>query len=181
MKRTFVILGLAFFAATNLPARQRSIPLYWYTVTPCRWMDTRTRECIPGSRWDLWEPCAVGPYRSGETRFFLTQGGAECPMNSETRPIPVWTQAVVLNVSATGQTHPGYLIVYNPLNPAPPIETLRFQPGITKSQLAIVSLGQELGYQPGQEILPDLAISAHVEGQGTVEVIVDIAGYMMWW
>jgi hypothetical protein len=146
--------------------------LLLHLITPCRYLDTREPACIVGSG----RVCHSGPFADAERRAYLVQAVAECP--APARPIPIGAQGLLVTVTATGATAPGWLLLYDATILSRPLaSTLVFEAGHSSTTSAIVQLGQEQGQVPGQQIMPDLAIYARVPG-GTVHVVVDIVGYL---
>ncbi len=63
----------------------------------------------------------------------------------------------------------GFLTLYPGDSPAPAVATLNFSGGQTRTNNAVVQLATDGG--------GTYALSAFVSGSGTVEVIVDVAGF----
>jgi hypothetical protein len=118
---------------------------------------------------------------SGQTRLYLVQASARCPLGSGETPIPLGAKGLVLNVTATAATAPGSLRVYSTDEyPQPVATTLSFVANVNATNTTIVKLGQEQGQYPGYPIYPDLAVYAWVPG-GTVHVVLDLVGYLAQW
>jgi Tol biopolymer transport system component len=122
-------------------------PGSYYTLTPCRLLDTRTP--------------ADGPALfSGQTAVAVLHGACG---------IPETAKAVALNVTAVQATGAGHLTVH-PGDIAPPaISTLNFAAGQTRANNAV----QRLALNGAGT----LAVTPFVAGDGTVDVIVDVVGY----
>jgi hypothetical protein len=123
-------------------------PASFYTLTPCRVLDTRDPN---------------GPYggpalAAGADRTFVLAGRCGLPSSAT---------AVSLNVTVTQPTAgPGFLTVYPAGTPLPLASTVNYRAGITRANNAIIPLG-EAG-----------AVTAHCgQGGGTAHLIVDINGY----
>jgi ELWxxDGT repeat protein len=115
-----------FFAATDAgtgfelysePADAVDGSADFYTVAPCRIMDTRQQG---------------GPLAGGQPRTFDAAGFCG---------IPETAQALAVNVTAVGPDGSGYLVLYRATTPLPGTSTLSFLPGSTRSNNAMVHLG----------------------------------------
>jgi hypothetical protein len=119
----------------------------FYTLTPCRVLDTRLADGPLG-----------GPSLIKETtRTFALTG---------TCGIPASATAVSINVTVTGPTDPGHLRVFPGGNPLPAVSTINYSPGQTRANNAIVPLG------PGGTL--DVYCG---QAAGTIHFILDINGY----
>jgi ELWxxDGT repeat protein len=95
------------------------IPMGFYTVEPCRAVDTRT-------------PAPGTPLAAGTARTFTIVG---------TCSIPVTARAVSFNVTVTGSTSNGNVRLF-PGGTAPPnTSTVNFSAGVTRANNGIVTLG----------------------------------------
>jgi hypothetical protein len=153
-------LFFLFAAATFLTASAAKAigPLQFYSVTPCRLVDTRDSNGVTG-----------GPALSnGQIRNFAVYGG-----NARACGIPAdgSAKAVTLNVTISLPTYFGHLTIW-PYNTAlPPVSTLNFngaEPAIANGAIVPVTAD------------PSFQISARpVLGGtgGTVQLILDITGY----
>lgn len=94
----------------------------FYTLTPCRVLDTREASGAPA-------------LVAGATRVFTVvgQGAGQCQ-------VPPTAKAVSVNVTVTQPTSPGHLTVFPGGNP-PLASTINFFPGQTRANNAIVPLG----------------------------------------
>jgi len=122
----------------------------FYTLTPCRILDTRD----PTGTWG-------GPaLSSGATRVFpITSNlGAACN-------VPSTAKSVSVNVTVTQPTSAGFLIVF-PGGAPPGASTINFRAGQTRANNAIVPLsaGGTLSVTDGQS-------------SGTTHFILDVNGY----
>jgi hypothetical protein len=128
-------------------------PLSTYTITPCRFLDTR----ITG-----------GPFHDGEERYYHVQGSAVCP-------VPLGAKALLFTVAAVDPTASGGLLIDSTDLASDPIATtLNFKAGSgATSTMAVSELGQHVRY----DFYPDLAVHASVPG-GTVQIVLDVTGYL---
>lgn len=133
-------------------------PLQFYSVTPCRLIDTRDPNGVTG-----------GPALSnGVTRNFAVYGGNSRPCGI---PSDGTVRAVSLNVTVTTPTYLGHLTIW-PYNTALPlVSTLNYnggEPAIANG--AIVEVTVDPSFQ--------LAARPVLGGTGgNVHLIVDITGY----
>jgi N-acetylneuraminic acid mutarotase len=100
-------------------------PTDFFTVTPCRLVDTRNAVGAGGAP-------ALSP---GATRSFPVTGGA-CG-------IPSTAVAVSVNVTAVGAAAAGYLTLFRGDGPVPLPGTIHFAPGMTRANNAIVLLATD--------------------------------------
>lgn len=120
----------------------------FYTVEPCRVVDTRNPE---------------GPYgapllTSGVPRVFSIPGNCGVPATAE---------AVSVNVTVIGATGQGNLTFF-PGDQAPATSsTINFVPSLARANNAILTLSGE----------GELGVQAFVAGEGEVHLIVDVGGY----
>jgi hypothetical protein len=161
MIRANLVRSLILFATATILAGSTASavgPLQFYSVTPCRLMDTRGPVGVDG-----------GPALSnGETRSFAVYGS-----NARGCGIPSdgTVMAVSLNVTVATPTYYGHLTVWPYNTTLPTVSTLNFpgaEPAIANG--AIVPL----------TVNPSFQISARptLGGVGgNVHLIVDITGY----
>jgi uncharacterized repeat protein (TIGR01451 family) len=123
-------------------------PLDFYTVTPCRLIDTRSPNGPLGG------PALV----SGTPRLFQVTG--QCG-------IPATAKAVAANVTVTQPNAPGLLQVYPDSVAAPTASVVNFSAGQVRANNAILGLGAVGGIQ---------ALSTQIPA-GSVHVIIDVTGY----
>jgi hypothetical protein len=91
----------------------------FYTVTPCRALDTRSSE--------------GGPIlAAGAARTLRLVGNCGIPSDAA---------SVSMNVTATGATSAGHLRLYPAATPLAPNSSLNFSPGQTRANNAVSSLG----------------------------------------
>jgi hypothetical protein len=102
--------------ATLVPAGQA-----FYTVIPCRAVDTRS--LTPG-----------GPLAAGVPRVFVI---------AETCGIPLTARAVSLNITVTGATNNGNVRLYPGGTATPTTSTVNFTAGLTRGNNAIAPLGAD--------------------------------------
>jgi uncharacterized protein (DUF1800 family) len=119
----------------------------FYTVPPCRVVDTR------GAAGPLGAPALT----AGVNRAFAV--GGQCGIS--TRAV-----AVAANVTVVNPQSPGFLAFAAVGGPIPPTSTINFSPGQVRANNAILALGTA----GGVESVPAL-------GAGTVDVVVDVGGY----
>ena len=124
-------------------------PADFYTVTPCRVVDTRNAAGPTG-----------GPaLYAGATRAFPVTGGA-CG-------IPSTATAASVNVAAVGAAANGHLTLYRGDVTSPPLTSnINFSAGVTRSCNAIVLLATNFG-----------TINAINRSAGSVHLVLDVNGY----
>lgn len=125
--------------------------LGFYTVTPCRVVDTR----------DPNGPLGGPALGSGLSRTFAVAASA-CG-------VPLSARAVSVNVTAVSPPGGGYLILYPGDASAPAASTMNFNAGQTRANNAVLSLARD-----GSATLRALAGLA---GGGQVHLLVDVNGY----
>jgi Tol biopolymer transport system component len=119
----------------------------YYTVTPCRALDTRS----------------ASPLSSGVKSFAALHGVCG---------VPDTAVAVAVNITVLGATGSGNLKVY-PADVDPPASSsINFQAGVTRANNAMLPLAYD-----GAGTLGLLATIAGMSGGGTVHVILDVVGY----
>jgi Domain of unknown function DUF11 len=121
----------------------------FYSVTPCRILDTRST------------PVGGGPLSNGQIRVY---GFAACP-------IPDTALAASLNVTAAEATGSGEFNLFSADiadGSAPGTVVLHFRTGLNRANNAIVDLSDTLEEFKAKALLP---------GGGTVQLIIDINGY----
>src|ERR1700737_4575953 len=125
-----------------------SSPSNFYTLTPCRILDTRS---------------ANGPYggpalSAGADRTFVLAN--QCG-------IPAAARAVAVNIAVTqATTGPGFLTLYPGGLSLPLVSTINYRAGQTRANNGIVSLGAAG------------AIAVHCgQGAGTTHLVIDVNGY----
>ncbi len=136
-------------AALTVLADGFAVPGGYYTVRPCRLVDTRT---TPNGTW-------AGPALAAQTeRVFPVWG--QCN-------VPPTAKAVVVNATATGSTGPGSFNLYAAF-PAvvPPTSVLNFPAGVTRANNAVVGLDGA-----GQMAVFNAMAS------GTAHFVLDVVGY----
>jgi ELWxxDGT repeat protein len=154
----FVPAGsLLFFAASDdATATNRELwalatasppPLDFFTLSPCRLIDTRNPAGPLGG------PALV----AGADRSFTLAGNCELPLTAK---------AVSVNVAVTGPTAAGNLRLFPAGTPLPTVSALNYAAGQTRGNNAII------GLSPSGEVTIRCA-----QASGTVHVIVDVNGY----
>jgi hypothetical protein len=94
-------------------------PMSYYTVTPCRVVDTR-------------QPSPGSPLVAGAPRVFAIAG--ECGISATAR-------AVSLNIAVTAPTSLGYVTLYPAGTAIPTVSTINFAANATRTNNAIIPLG----------------------------------------
>ena len=122
-------------------------PLDFYTLAPCRLVDTRN---APG-------PLGGPALSSGAVRNFALTGTCGIPANAK---------ALSLNVTVVGGTGAGY-IRFSPACQLPVSTIINFNAGQTRANNALLALGAG----------GILTAGATVNGPGTVHLILDVNGY----
>jgi hypothetical protein len=143
--------GPAVAATPSLAAVSAVTPVWgtYQSVTPARVLDTRIGQGAPKA-----------PIVSGGTVNLSVLGAAGVPATG--------VSAVVLNVTITGATKPGYLTVYPAGSTRPEVSSINFVAGTDRANLVTAPLGT-LGTGAGK-----VAIYNPI---GSVNVIADIVGY----
>lgn len=137
----------AVFAA--LPSfASHSGPLDYYTLPPCRVVDTRNPTSTNG-----------GPIlTAGVTRTFAIRGVCGVPMNA---------RAVTFNVTITGASAASFVTLWSPSSWQPITGTIHFKPtDLALANGAIVAVSQ---YET-----PDLNAATD---EGSVHLLLDVTGY----
>jgi Tol biopolymer transport system component len=119
----------------------------FYTVAPCRAVDTRS-----GS-----------PLSSGTAGLATLHGVCG---------VPATATAVAVNITVVGATGLGNLRAYPGDVPPPAASSINFQAGVTRANNAMLPLSDD-----GAGTLGLLATVSGGSGGGTVHVIVDVVGY----
>jgi hypothetical protein len=123
------------------------VPSQYYTIAPCRVVDTRN----PAG------PLGGPALAAGSDRDFPLAGNCG---------IPPTASAVSINVTVTQPTTAGDLRAYPGGSPRPLVSTINYQGGQTRANNAVVALGGA----------GDLTMRCD-QGSGTVQVIIDVNGY----
>jgi parallel beta helix pectate lyase-like protein len=123
------------------------VPAAYYTLTPCRLIDTR------GPTGPLGGPALSG----GADRNFTIGGNCGVPSTAT---------ALAVNITVTQPTMPGHLRFYAGGDPLPPVSTINYSAGQTRANNAVVTLGPN----------GDFVVRC-VQSGGTVQLIVDVVGY----
>jgi len=159
MTRATLVRSLFLFAAATIVAVSTASaigPLQFYSVTPCRLLDTRDQIGVDG-----------GPALSnGVTRSFAVYGS-----NARACGIDVMAMAVSLNVTVVTPTYYGHLTVWPYNTDLPVVSTINFpgqEPAIANG--AIVPLTVDSSFQISAR--PTLGGAG-----GNVHLIIDITGY----
>jgi hypothetical protein len=136
--------GPAFFQLDDV---RLETPIGYFTVTPCRVIDTR------GPDGPLGGPALA----AGGDRLFTIAGACNIPPSAK---------AISVNIAVTEATGPGNLRLRAGGTTVPLVASITYAAGQTRSNNAIVSLSA-----PGQ-----IAVFT-AQGAGTVHLIVDVNGY----
>jgi hypothetical protein len=124
--------------------------LSYYTVTPCRIIDTRNPSGPFG-----------GPGLNGTPRLFQIAGNCGVPASA---------RAVLVNIAAIASSANGEIVLYaGNLGAAPPTSSISFRAGQVLSNNAVVGLATDGGGAMGA--------LARLSGGGQVNIAVDIYGY----
>ena len=122
--------------------------------------------------------------KSGEIRYMNFQEGASC-LGSSTweRPIPLGAQAVIVTLTAVDPTENGHFTMYDPypltgdLDP-PLVSSLNFTKGQNIATTVFSTLGQWQFQAISVPFSPDSALRAGIANGGTVDVVLDVVGYL---
>ena len=123
-------------------------PSKFYTLAPCRVVDTRS---------------ATGPYGGPS----LAVGGERTFSFAEQCGIPSGARSLVLNVTATEPTQPGFLTLRPAGSPLPVASNLNFSAGQTRAEIATVTLNDA----------GELTVFYGGPAGGKVHVVIDVSGY----
>ena len=164
---TLMVLVLAGMIGTTAPAQEPPAesggPLHYFTVKPCRLLDTRRGD--QGGPLITDQTVTAG---SVTTRFFKVRG--KCDVPDAARAV-----AVNITVAAKNQTFFGHLVAFASNIPLPDTSNVNFSPSTAIANFAIVELGPHL---------PDLAIHIFLADRdipslgAPVELIIDVVGYL---
>jgi len=123
------------------------LALNYFTVTPCRVIDTRNPDGPYG-----------GPALIANTqRTFVLAG--QCG-------ISLMAKALSLNVAVVNPTGPGFLTLYSSGIPVPLFSTINYNAGRIRANNAIVPLGAA----------GDVTVHCG-QGAGTAHAVIDVNGY----
>jgi len=122
----------------------------FYTVTPCRVLDTRQTHALA----------------SGSPLTFAAAG-----ISAFACGIPATAKALSVNLTAVAPTGSGFISLFPGNYPTPAISTINFSSGQTRTNNAIMPLSSDGG--------GTLAAQSFVANNGTVQLIVDVNGYFM--
>lgn len=119
----------------------------FYTVAPCRLLDTRAPSGVAG-----------GPALAAGTARLVSVAG-RCG-------IPPGARAAAVNVTVTGASADGHLTMTSPYSIVSGTSTINYRPGQTRANNAIVAL------EAGGEARVYCA-----QGSGSVHLVLDVSGY----
>ncbi|HEX3526035.1 MAG TPA: C25 family cysteine peptidase [Thermoanaerobaculia bacterium] len=126
---------------------QTTGPLSFFTVLPCRVIDTR----LPLG------PMGSPSLSAGQVRYFTLPGVCKVPQTA---------RAVAVNVTIVNPTGTGYLTIHPADQPAALTSVLNFTPGMVRANNAILYLGETGTF----------AVT-FVGSPGTVDFVVDLVGF----
>lgn len=138
---TYFNASQAVFADTVPP------PASFYTLTPCRLIDTR----LPNGPWG--GPALAAP----GSRTVVAAG--QCGIPSDAR-------SIAANVAVIGATAGGHLVIYPAGTSVPLASTLNYRAGRTRANNAILALGG------GGDLVVQTA-----QPSGSVHFLIDVTGY----
>jgi streptogramin lyase len=121
----------------------------FYTVTPCRVVDTRAPT----------GPLGGPALAAGATRAFNISASCGLPVRG--------TVAAAVNLTVTNASGPGYLQLYPAGTNRPPTSAINFRNGIVRNNNAIVSL----------DVDGKFVVFCEMPGGGTADLIVDVTGH----
>jgi photosystem II stability/assembly factor-like uncharacterized protein len=122
-------------------------PTAFFTVTPCRVIDTREAD----------GPLAGPALAAGNTRTFAVAGQCQ---------IPLTAKSISANLTVTQPSAGGHLTVWPAGDPLPPVSSINYRPGQTRANNGILALN------PAGELS---VVSA--QPSGSVQFILDVNGY----
>ena len=132
---------------TLAPAAGAIPPDDFYTLAPCRLLDTRN------------QPGGSAPIASGAVRELDVFAVSACG-------VPANATALAINFTATGATSGGELAIYSAGPPAG-ASTVSFRPGVTRANNAIVLLSLD----------GKLKLRPSLNAAGSTHAVVDVVGY----
>jgi hypothetical protein len=144
---TVVAVSGACFSAAAITSATVSSPTSFYTLAPCRVIDTRG----PGG------PLGGPALAAAASRVFVIAG--QCG-------IPSTAQSISVNVTVTQPNALGDLRIYPAGSALPLVSAINYRPGQTRANNAVVSLGTA----------GDLAVQCD-QAAGFVHLILDVNGY----
>lgn len=138
----------ALLAAAALPAPAAPVASRFFTITPCRAVDTRN---VPG-------PGGGPALGAGEIRDLALVG---------TCGIPTSARAVAFNVTVTNATAAGSALLF-PAGEAPPLaSSVSFGAGRTRANNGVVATG----------LSGEVSLAVDLPWGASVDVVVDVVGY----
>jgi PKD repeat protein len=148
-----VLLTVANTDGTATAQRQvlllPSTPTQYFTVVPCRALDTRS---------------VGGPLLAGALRLAPIAG---------TCGVPASARAVALNVAAVAPTASGYLSVYPADYPHPLTSSVNFARGTTRAASTVMPLATD----GSGEVAIIAALAAGAGSPSRVDLLLDVSGY----
>jgi PKD repeat protein len=125
-------------------------PKSFYTVTPCRLLDTRQSSALHSGTQLTFPVAGITAFACG---------------------IPALASAISANVTVVSPSGGGFVALYPGNYPNPPISTVSFSAGQIRSNNAILPLASDGS--------GTLAAQPFVLANGSVQLIVDVNGYFM--
>jgi len=122
--------------------------LGFYTIAPCRAIDTRGGSALTTNSAITIPVAGIGAIACG---------------------IPATARAVAINVTVVSPTTAGLVTVYPGNYPLPPVSTLNFAAGQTRANNAVLALSSDG--------TGSLAAMAFLSGGGSVHLLIDVDGY----
>jgi hypothetical protein len=149
LRSVFLVALISFIGA---PAASPAGPFQFFSVTPCRIVDTRT---TPNG------PTAGPSLAGGIPRSFPIMNLCG---------VPVTAKAVALNVTIVGPTVDGFLSIYPHNTSAPLVSTINFvagEPALANGAIVPLTVDPSL----------HISVLLGTQGGGNAHVILDVTGY----
>lgn len=166
-----IALALAGMAATSARAEESpgdDGPFHYFTVKPCRFLDTR----VPGQGGPLITDEVI-PGGSATTRLFKIRGNCG---------LPAVAKAVAINITvpARNQTFFGHLIAFAASSQVPPTSNLNFSPSTAIANFAIVKVDAHAQDIHGRDLAIRVVLAdREIPSLGApVELVLDVVGYV---
>jgi hypothetical protein len=134
-------------ATTSVEVTPPGTALLFYTLPPCRLVDTRLPSSFPGG------PSPLGP---AETRTI----GIGCG-------IPTTAKALTVNVTVVGPTADGSLSLWGAGQPQPSALAISFRAGLTRANNVVIGM-------PGDALA---GFRVTNESQGFTPLVIDVSGF----
>lgn len=153
------ILLCAFIAVLALmatPLGAHASGNQFFTITPCRAVDTRT---------------SSGTIPANGSRSFLVVGALSGQGGQSTCGIPSGATGVFLNAVAIAPTAQGHLTIYPWPGPQPPTSTLNFTTGQTVANGALIPICNPIA----TNCTADITVTM---GPASAHLVIDVTGYI---